>query len=60
MAGNILSFNISETRHATKNLTTDITITSKVFIDKPKRNILSYPFDRINAGALSSGSSAVY
>ena len=30
-----LSFNVSETKRATKNLATDITVTSKVLIDKP-------------------------
>ena len=29
-------FDISEIKHVTKNLTTDITITSKVFMNKPK------------------------
>ena len=35
-----LSFNISETRHVTKNLTTDITIALKILIKNPKENIL--------------------
>ena len=35
-----LSFSISETKHATKNLTTDITTTSKVLIDKPKKKYI--------------------
>ena len=39
-----LSFNILETRHVTKNLTTDITIALKILIEKPKRNALPYPF----------------
>ena len=35
-----LSFNISETEHATKKLTTDIAITPKVLIDKPKKKYI--------------------
>ena len=37
---------MSETEHATKKLTTDIAITPKVLMDKPKRNILPYPFNQ--------------
>ena len=41
-----LSFNISETEHATKKLTTDITITPKVLMDKPIRKYIAiYPFN---------------
>ena len=39
-----LSFNILETKEATKNLTADVTITSKALMDYQKRNILRYPF----------------
>ena len=40
-----LSFNISETRHVTQNLITDITIALKILIEKPRRKyILPYPF----------------
>ena len=52
-----MSFNISETEHTTKKLTTDIAITLKVLMDKSKRNILPYSFN-INIGFLS-GLSAV-
>ena len=41
MTSTILSFNIPETKHITKNFT-DITITSKVLMNKPK--IYTYPF----------------
>ena len=30
----------SDTKHATKNLPTDITVASKAFIDKPKRKYI--------------------
>ena len=40
-----LSFNHSETRHVTKNLTTDITIALKILIEKLKRKYIAiYPF----------------
>ena len=39
-----LSFNILKTKHATKYLTTDITITSKVLMDKPKKKYTAILF----------------
>ena len=36
-----LSFNIWETKHATKNLTTDITVTLKVLMDKTKKKYIA-------------------
>ena len=42
MTGAILSFSIRKTKHITKNLATDITITSKVLMNKPKT--YTYPF----------------
>ena len=35
-----LPFIISETEHATKKLTTDIAITPKVLMDKPKKKYI--------------------
>ena len=32
-----LSFNISETNNGIQNLTKDVTVTSKVLIDKPRK-----------------------
>ena len=40
-----LSFNISETKYGTIHLATDIAITLKGLVDRPKRNILPYPFN---------------
>ena len=37
-------FNILETKYVTKKLTTDVTITSKVFINNPIKNILPFSF----------------
>ena len=42
------AFNISEIEHASKKLTSDIAITPKILMDKPKRNILPYPFKQNN------------
>ena len=39
-----LSFNTSQAKRVTKNLTTDITITSKVLINKPKRKYVAISF----------------
>ena len=39
-----LFFNISETKHVIKKLTTDIIITPKVLIESQKENVLPYPF----------------
>ena len=36
-----LSFNILETKEATKNLTTDITITSKALMDQPEKKYIA-------------------
>ena len=38
-----LSLNISETKHVVETFTTDITVTSKVLVDEPKKYILPYP-----------------
>ena len=51
-----LSYNISETMHATKYLTTDIAITSKVLIRiSQKRNILPYSFESSEQNERASG-----
>ena len=34
-----LSFNIEKTKHVIENLTTDITLISKVLIDNPKQKV---------------------
>ena len=36
-----LSLTILETRHVTKNLTTEITIALKILIEKPKRKYIA-------------------
>ena len=36
-----LSFNISETKHVIKKLTSNITVTSKLVIDKSKRKYIA-------------------
>ena len=40
-----LSFNISETKYGTIHLATDIAITSKGLVDRPKKK-LPYPFNQ--------------
>ena len=45
MNSNVICPSILETKHATKNLPTDNTITSNVLTDiSQERNILPYPF----------------
>ena len=39
-----LPFNISETKHVNKKLTTDIIVTSKVLVDKSKRKHIAISF----------------
>ena len=36
-----LSFNISEIKHVIKKLTTDVTVTLKVLINKPVKNYVA-------------------
>ena len=43
-----LSFNNLETKHATKNLTTDFTVISIVLGNIQSKNILPYPFKHIS------------
>ena len=55
-----LSFNISETDHATKKIAADIAITLKVLMDKQK--ILPYPFklfEKSNASKILNSLSKV-
>ena len=40
-----LPFNISETKHVIKKLTTDIIVTSKVLIDKSERKYIAIPIE---------------
>ena len=44
-----LAFNISENKHVLKNVTTDITINSKVLIDKQKKFIVKVDMSLLNA-----------
>ena len=45
-----LSFNVSETKHVTKNLATDITNAFKILIEKPRgKHIFPDPFKVILA-----------
>ena len=39
-----LPFNISETKHVIKKLTTDVIVTSKVLVDKSKRKHIAISF----------------
>ena len=39
-----LCFNVSESKHVMKKLTTYVTVALKVFIDKAVRNILLFPY----------------
>ena len=45
-------FQYSETKHATKNSTTDIAITLKVLIDEPKRKYIAISFKTCDATPL--------